>query len=384
MILDVRTLFITNFLYTFFIGISFAITQTSFSGQVRASIKTLSNAMFLMAIGWIFLGLRGIIPIFHSVLWGNLASILGLAELVNTILVFDGKKTTRKTLYPIAIFFNVVNIYYLVGNDLPSVRIAIISLSTAVLSLYLVYVIFHKPIFNSKIRFWGGIVFIFFAIISLIRAFDAFFINFGEYTLLSNTWLQTYYLVIIFLAIFIMTFAFSLMCTHRFSDELKKQTIVDPITNLYNRNGIRHFLQSKIEESVKNGHPLCIAVFDINEFRKFNDQYGLEAGDKALQTMANILLSHISSDTIAGRLGGDEFLLILPQTDLLTATKKAQDISSEIENKSFDFNQQRLTFTISTGVALLNPEFPDANKLIKNAHHELFKIRTLSDDAYGT
>ena len=384
MILDIRTLIITNFLYTLFIAIAFAISYNGFSGQVRASIKTLSNAMFLMAIGWMFLGLRGLIPDIHSVLWGNLASVLGLSELCNTIRVFDGKTTKRRSLYLLVILFNVANIYFLIGNNFPSARIAVISLSTTTFSLFITYAIFHKPVYTSKIRFWSGIVFIFFAILSLIRAIDSAFIHFGEYTLMSNTHLQTYYLIIIFLAIFMMTFAFTLMCTQRFQDELNKQSIIDPITNLYNRNGIQQFLQKKIQESVLNNQPLCLAVFDINEFRKLNDQYGLETGDLALQTIAKIISSNIDTNDIAGRLGGDEFLVILPQTDLPAGIEIAEHISSEIEKKSFPFNEQELTLTINFGVTKLDPAFPDFNKLIKNAHHELFKVRTLSDDDYGT
>jgi diguanylate cyclase (GGDEF)-like protein len=384
MILDVRTLMITNFFYTFLIAIAFSISYNAFSGQVRASLKTLSTAMYLMAIGWIFLGLRGFIPVFHSVLWGNLASLLGLAELVNTVRVFDGKSTKRRFLYPMVFIINVANIYFLVINNLPSIRIAIISFATALFSIIIAYAIFHKSRYTSKIRYGGGLVIALFAIISIMRAVDSTILNFGKYTLLSNSILQTYYLVIIFIFTFSMTFAFSLMCTHRFSNELKKQTIIDPITNLYNRNGIKQILPDKIQDALNHNHPLCLAVFDIDEFRKFNDLHGLESGDNALQEMSNTLQKFTGPEDIAGRLGGDEFMLILPQKNYSASIKIVNDIVEDFQKKNISSNQKDVRLIISSGVAMLDADHPNSDMLIKNAHHELFKVRTLSEDSYGT
>jgi diguanylate cyclase (GGDEF)-like protein len=384
MILDIRTLLITNFLYTLLIAVSFAISYNGFSGQVRQSIKTLSNAMFLMAVGWLFLGLRGFIPDFHSVLWGNLATIVGLSELINTIRVFDGKPTKRRIFYPIALLFIAANTYFYVGNDLPSVRIAIISLSSAVFSLLIAFALLNQSNYPSKIRFIGGITFLFFTLLSLARAIDSFFINFGKYSLLSNTLLQTYFLIIIFLSIFMMTFAFILMCTHRFQDELKKQTVIDPITNMYNRNGIKQFLQSKIAYAIEHKQPLCIAVFDIDNFTRFNDEFGLDMGDFALQSMASILQTYIKNEDIAGRLGGDEFIVIFTQIELSAAIKRTSEIAHEISNQVHINNGQPVHFSASYGVAMLDYDNPDSNQLIRNAHHELSKARTFSEDMYGT
>nr|MBI9052002.1 hypothetical protein [Anaerolineaceae bacterium] len=111
--LDVRTLLITNFSYTLLIAFSFAISYRGFTGPVRSSLKNLSNALFLMSLGWVFLALRGLIPDIHSVLWGNLALFFGLIEIYHSIRIFDEKHIQRKKIYAFVVICMICNLFFL-------------------------------------------------------------------------------------------------------------------------------------------------------------------------------------------------------------------------------------------------------------------------------
>lgn len=139
-------------------------------------------------------------------------------------------------------------------------------------------------------------------------------------------------------------------------------SFTDGLTSLYNHR----FLMEKLEESYnlwRNKKQLfSIALFDIDDFKKVNDTYGHIYGDKVLQDVAGILKENVRETDFAGRYGGEEFLVIFPNTDLKSAKNVAERIRQAIENFEFPEKNQ---ITVSGGIKEYN------GTLIKNFIHEV-------------
>ena len=125
----------------------------------------------------------------------------------------------------------------------------------------------------------------------------------------------------------------------------------DPLTNLFNR---RHFLvlaEQEWKRAVRYKHPLCALMLDVDHFKQINDQHGHAAGDKALTTVANVIRSTLRSTEIAGRYGGDEFVVLLPETLPQHGLQVAHRICRDITAYTIRSDIGIIELTPSIGVA---------------------------------
>ncbi|MBS4050755.1 MAG: diguanylate cyclase [Methylomonas sp.] len=128
----------------------------------------------------------------------------------------------------------------------------------------------------------------------------------------------------------------------------------DPLTNLPNRLAFEERLTDEIARSHRYGTTLILAVWDIDFFKNINDTYGHKSGDKALQVIAKLLSKHCREADFVARFGGEEFVMLLPETTLPSALKMADKLRENIEKSSFHANGDRLSITLSCGIAQYN------------------------------
>ncbi len=123
------------------------------------------------------------------------------------------------------------------------------------------------------------------------------------------------------------------------SNQLYEISITDGLTGLYNRRFFTDFIQAEYNRSTRNGYVFSMVIFDVNNFKKINDNYGHPEGDKVLKTIADIIKNNVRSYDIACRTGGDEFVLIMPDTDADTARSlvgRMDDHFRDLANKYTD------------------------------------------------
>lgn len=151
-----------------------------------------------------------------------------------------------------------------------------------------------------------------------------------------------------------------------------QQSIYDSLTNLYSRWYYDDRFKEEFEKAIRYNTPLAYIICDIDAFKKVNDTYGHQAGDEVLKEIAGIILDNIRKFDIAARFGGEEFSIILPNTNLLGAEKVAEKIRSEVEKiQIFPFN-----VTMSFGVnSLENREYDTYKRLEKHADMALYKAK---------
>lgn len=129
------------------------------------------------------------------------------------------------------------------------------------------------------------------------------------------------------------------------SDLLRTMAMVDPLTGLYNRRFAEHRLAAEVARSERKGHPLTLLTLDLNNFKQINDTYGHPAGDQVLQEFGARLNSSIRGADLAVRLGGDEFLVLLPECTL----EQLKLVLGRLGSLEVDWQGQRIPVTFSAG-----------------------------------
>jgi diguanylate cyclase (GGDEF)-like protein len=137
------------------------------------------------------------------------------------------------------------------------------------------------------------------------------------------------------------------------AEELHELANTDPLTRLPNRRALDRQLPEMMRHALDTAEPLCAVMIDMDHFKEVNDQYGHAAGDTVLTTMATILGNATRSTDLAVRVGGEEFLLVLGNTDLDQAVQICERLLGEVRGHPWGTVTNGLTCTASVGVALL-------------------------------
>ena len=134
-------------------------------------------------------------------------------------------------------------------------------------------------------------------------------------------------------------------------EKLKENAIYDSLTGCYNKREILEFLKKFLNAYIRyNSFPFSVLMFDIDYFKKINDTYGHLAGDFVLKELAKLVKSLMRKSDLCGRFGGEEFIIILPETKLVGAMKFANRLKQAVENYHFEFNNTVIPVTISIGI----------------------------------
>jgi two-component system, cell cycle response regulator len=125
----------------------------------------------------------------------------------------------------------------------------------------------------------------------------------------------------------------------------------DQLTGLPNRRYMRNRIKDEEIRSARNGKPFALVMGDIDDFKHVNDTYGHEAGDGVLRHISQIFISSLRRQDSASRWGGEEFLLLLPETDLNGALVASEKIRSRVELEPYEYNGGLIRLTITLGVS---------------------------------
>jgi|SRR5579863_142406 len=158
---------------------------------------------------------------------------------------------------------------------------------------------------------------------------------------------------------------------------LKAEAITDSLTGLHNFRYFEGQLASEIKRAKRYLHPLSLIIADIDHFKEYNDCYGHLQGNAILRRVAELLKLHTRETNVIARYGGDEFVVLLPETGIWIARQAAARIRKIIESEAFLFpaDQSRKVLTVSLGVASLSREAMDAERLLGSADAALYRAK---------
>lgn len=150
-----------------------------------------------------------------------------------------------------------------------------------------------------------------------------------------------------------------------------EMSLHDPLTGLANRRAFDSFLLESFSLARRHKHPLSLAILDIDHFKQYNDDYGHPAGDELLKALGRLLHSVARETDLVARVGGEEFAIALPETDLAGARVIAERVRVEME-KSALF---RRTVTVSLGVAAITDRITDISMLVAASDEALYRAK---------
>jgi two-component system cell cycle response regulator len=168
--------------------------------------------------------------------------------------------------------------------------------------------------------------------------------------------------------------------TERLRDNVQlsiEMAITDPLTGLYNRRYMENHLAALVEQAAARGKPLTALVLDIDYFKAINDSHGHDAGDDVLREFATRIRKSIRGIDLACRYGGEEFVIIMPETDMAVATIVAERLRRRIASEAFAIQQGSgsLEVTISIGLATLDTADDNATSILKRADQALYRAK---------
>lgn len=158
-------------------------------------------------------------------------------------------------------------------------------------------------------------------------------------------------------------------------DRLQSMAATDALTGLTNRRQFNTRLQGEISRCRRHETPLSLALFDLDDFKKLNDFYGHQVGDRILREMGKLILQNIRESDIPARYGGEEFALILPETNEQEAADLMERLRAMVAQNVYCLPENPLTVTISIGVAQLDPLQHTAFELIELADMALYEAK---------
>lgn len=158
-------------------------------------------------------------------------------------------------------------------------------------------------------------------------------------------------------------------------NRIREQSIRDPLTNLYNRRFLNEFMERELALARRNQKPLAVVMLDLDHFKQLNDQFGHQTGDKVIEMVAKHLLRQSRRTDILFRYGGEEFLVILPNTNATQARHLAENWRVHVEQAQVFAKHQAVNITLSAGVACYPEQGTTAFNLIQAADEALYQAK---------
>ncbi len=171
----------------------------------------------------------------------------------------------------------------------------------------------------------------------------------------------------------------------QYQQHLEYQTHIDSLTGLFNRRAFEKKIADEFERAKRYHHPLSLLILDIDNFKTINDTYGHHGGDTALIRISETLRVKTRQSDFQSRYGGEEFVLILPETDQESALQVANKIQDEIRLCVFGTNNKHFSLTVSIGISsTTNKEYSDWNQMLNDADRALYVAKNNGKDRAET
>ncbi|TNF85617.1 diguanylate cyclase [Pseudomonas sp. ICMP22404] len=158
-------------------------------------------------------------------------------------------------------------------------------------------------------------------------------------------------------------------------EEQRQKALIDPLTGLPNRAAWTERLEHEVTQWQRHGNSLLLAMLDLDHFKRINDNYGHLAGDRVLKIIATVLRKRLRGSDFIARFGGEEFVLLVPDTPLASGAKLVEGLRAAIEACPFHFKGEPVTITVSVGMTAFKAgEYSDL--VLKRADQALYRAKS--------
>lgn len=156
---------------------------------------------------------------------------------------------------------------------------------------------------------------------------------------------------------------------------IEHQYCFDALTGAINRKSISLLLEQSFESVKRYKHPFSVAMVDADHFKSINDTYGHIVGDQVLKNISMFLRRSLRKTDCVGRYGGEEFIVLMPETEQAVAFKVMDHCRQQLSSQEIDVGKEKISVTVSIGVSCLLPEDDDAWLSVKRADFALYRAK---------
>lgn len=368
----------------FIIATCFALLNGSVLGFVHASLTDdLKPSASDWRIGTLLIALSGVMFAANGI-WGALWALpianglifVGIALYLRSIHRYTGRRDSPWLFAPAILCIVALSWFTFGAPNLP-VRVALSSLVNVAYTLAMIHALIvyrrRQPSIASAylIGLLGAVV-----VIAVLRL--AYYVTVGaEATSVTaaGSIVGALTPLVISAVPIVGTTAFALLCFERIRHDLHRVATTDALTGLPNRRtiaerGVDAFARARAERQ-----DFALAVIDIDHFKRINDGFGHDAGDRALRHVSELLAQNVRGQHVVGRQGGEEFVALFPGADLQGASAAAERLCSAIENNEIEIDGVAYKVTVSIGVASMHPADRDYDDILRRADRALYRAK---------
>lgn len=322
---------------------------------------------------------RGIGPDYLTYAICNVFSILGMASLWRGFLIFTRQPKIDTLQLPLILIASAVNLLY---QEIPHGWHIATTVTSGMWALHLGGAAFSGYVYMRQEFSRASSFFVISPLAVMTILFAA-----GTYTtarngvehwadLRSQDIVNVVYLITMHFSILLANVSKAGLVISRLVSKIVHLTIEDPLTKVANRRCIESLIGSELIRSERTQSPFSLVMLDIDHFKSVNDRYGHSAGDEALKMCAKALQSAIRTSDTVGRLGGEEFCVLLPTTDREGAITAAERMRACIEKLELHWNGVRIPLTASFGVVTCHdPKGQNLSYLFKAVDDALYEAK---------
>ena len=161
-----------------------------------------------------------------------------------------------------------------------------------------------------------------------------------------------------------------------YQEEIHRTMIVDGLTGAHNRRFFTEFLEREMARCARHARPLSLVLFDIDEFKRVNDGFGHLNGDEVLREIANLVRERVRREDCFARFGGDEFAVVLTETDLSAAGRFAEALRQRVEAHAFHVGSEAISVTVSVGIAAMGSGRHEVTEFLAAADTRLYEAKS--------
>ena len=167
----------------------------------------------------------------------------------------------------------------------------------------------------------------------------------------------------------------------RLRETLRDQSIRDALTGLFNRRFMEECLERELQRAARKQHPVSVLFLDLDQFKRFNDTFGHDAGDVVLRSMADLLRNFFRAADVCCRYGGEEFGVIMPESSSDDSARRANALREEVKKLKLEHRGQMLGLvTVSIGIAAFPEHGTNAEQLLHVADQCLYRSKASGRD----
>ena len=307
-----------------------------------------ATALLLHAVAYVLLGLRGQSPEILTVVLANVLLGCTFSALLTAVYQFRGLPwPVFQIVWPVATL--VFTFTVLLEDYLARV---VVGCTVYVAQIAQMLWALHDP--RAPLPSRGALLIVLGmglqAVILTLRIVGAHAGKLDPAGLLDNGTLQTVTFLCAFITVLLASLGFIFMTKDRLNESNQRMASTDPLTGVANRRSLINALERDVAHAARAGESLAVMMVDVDHFKKVNDEYGHLAGDHVLQHVVDLLRERLRSQDLVGRFGGEEFMVLLPQTDAMGAHELAQSLCEHIAQSSCTWGERTIPVTVSIGV----------------------------------